>query len=75
MMRQTRFTTGLIAGAAIGAVAALLFAPNPGKENRQIVAARSGKLREKADGFFGRRGRGSASPEEVEASTNGVSLG
>ncbi len=71
MMRQTSFTTGLIAGAAIGTVAALLFAPKPGKETRQIVATRFGKLREKADGFFGRRGRESASPEEVGASTNG----
>ena len=52
VMRQPSFSTGLIAGAAIGTVAALLFAPKAGKENRQIVATRSGKLREKADGFF-----------------------
>jgi len=71
MMRQPSFSTGVIAGAAIGTVAALLFAPKAGKENRQIVVTRSGTLREKADGFFGRRGRERASPEEVGASTNG----
>jgi gas vesicle protein len=35
----------------LGAVAGLLFAPKPGKQSRQIVAARADELRNKADGI------------------------
>ena len=51
MVKTNKLVTGLIAGAALGAVASLLFAPKPGKESRQIVAARADELRTKADGF------------------------
>ena len=49
MVNTNKLVTGLIAGAALGAVAGLLFAPKPGKESRQIVAARADELRQKAD--------------------------
>ncbi len=51
MVNTNKLVTGLIAGAALGAVAGLLFAPKPGKESRQIVAARADELRNKADGI------------------------
>ena len=54
MVKTNKLVTGLIAGAALGAVAGLLFAPKPGKESRQIVAARADELRTKADGFRGK---------------------
>ncbi len=54
MVNTNKLVTGLIAGAALGAVAGLLFAPKPGKESRLIVAARADKLRNKADGLRGK---------------------
>ncbi len=54
MVKTNKLVTGLIAGAALGAVAGLLFAPKPGKESRQIVAARADELRNKADGLRGK---------------------
>ena len=54
MVKTNKLVTGLIAGAALGAVAGLLFAPKPGKESRQIVAIRADELRNKADGLRGK---------------------
>ena len=54
MVKTNTLVTGLIAGAALGAIAGLLFAPKPGKESRQIVAARADELRDKADGLRGK---------------------
>ena len=51
MVNTNKLVTGLIAGAALGAVAGLLFAPKAGKQSRQIVAARADELRNKADGI------------------------
>jgi gas vesicle protein len=51
MVNTNKLVTGLIAGAALGAVAGLLFAPKPGKQSRQIVAARADELRNTADGI------------------------
>ena len=51
MVNTNKLVTGLIAGAALGAIAGLLFAPKPGKQSRQIVAARADELRNKADGI------------------------
>ena len=48
---RNKLVTGLIAGAAVGVVVGLLFAPKPGKESRQIVASRAGKIRHKTGGF------------------------
>ncbi len=56
MVKTNKLVTGLIAGAALGAVAGLLFAPKPGKESRQIVAARADELRNKADGLRSKAG-------------------
>ena len=52
MVKQNNLVKGLIAGAAIGAVAGLLLAPKPGKESRQIVAFRAGEIRRKAAGYL-----------------------
>ena len=51
MVNTNKLVAGLIAGAAVGAVVGLLFAPKPGKESRQIVAARADELRNKANGY------------------------
>ncbi len=48
---RNKLLTGLIAGAAMGAVAGLLFAPKPGKESRQIVVSRSRGIRHKTGGL------------------------
>ncbi len=52
MVRQNNLVKGLVAGAAVGAVAGLLFAPKPGKDSRQIVASRAGEIRHKAAGYL-----------------------
>ena len=73
-MRQKSFTTGLMAGAAIGTVAALLFAPKPGKVTRRFVAHRSRNLQGKASGFASYlrvKMRREESLQEVGVSTNG----
>ena len=43
------FGTGLILGAAIGALAGLLLAPKPGEETRAEMLERTAGLREKAE--------------------------
>ncbi len=48
---RNKLLTGLIAGAAMGVVAGLLFAPKPGKESRQIVVSRSRGIRHKTSGL------------------------
>ena len=53
MASRNKFVTGLIAGAAVGTAAGLLFAPRPGKETRQVVSARTGDLRQKAGNYVG----------------------
>lgn len=49
---RNKLVTGLIVGAAVGAVAGLLFAPKPGKESRQMVVSRSRGVRHKTGGFI-----------------------
>ena len=51
MAERNQFVTGLIAGVVVGAVAGLLLAPKTGKESRQIVVARAGEVRGKADQY------------------------
>ena len=51
MVKTNKLVAGLIAGAAVGAVAGLLFAPKPGKASRKIVASRADELRTKVDGY------------------------
>ncbi len=52
MVKRNKLVKGLIAGAAVGAVAGLLLAPKPGNESRQIVAIRAGEIRHKAAGYL-----------------------
>ncbi|HAI09416.1 MAG TPA: YtxH domain-containing protein, partial [Dehalococcoidia bacterium] len=40
-MKSNKLFVGLIAGAAVGVAAGLLFAPKPGKESRSLVANRT----------------------------------
>jgi gas vesicle protein len=51
MVKSNKLFTGLIAGAALGVAAGLLFAPKPGKESRSLVANRTGNLRSKTGGY------------------------
>ena len=51
MAKVNQVYAGLIAGAAVGAVIGLLFAPKPGRESRRIVAARADDLRQKVGGY------------------------
>jgi len=44
MVKSNKLFVGLIAGAAVGVAAGLLFAPKPGKESRSLVANRTGTL-------------------------------
>jgi len=48
MADRNQLFAGLIVGAAVGAIAGLLLAPQTGKETRQIVTARAGEVRAKA---------------------------
>ncbi len=71
-MSQKTLTAGLIAGAAIGTVAGLLFAPKPGKVTRRFVASRSGEIGNKVGGaaiYIRGKMRREENPEPV--STNG----
>lgn len=64
MERSNKLVTGLIAGAMVGTVAGLLLAPKPGKQIRQMLAARAdqyaGILRRKAGKGKTREGNGSS---------------
>ena len=51
MADRNQWITGLIAGATVGAIAGLLLAPKTGKETREIVVARAGEVRQKADHY------------------------
>ena len=57
MVKTNKMVTGLIAGAALGAVAGLLFAPKPGKESRQIVTAQAVNLLNNPQGLPGQVGQ------------------
>ncbi len=76
MTRGNKLITGLVAGALVGAVAGILFAPKPGRESRGIVGAKAGEIRNKTGVYIGtvrekiRRGRSTETVEET--SENGV---
>ena len=53
---DNRLITGFIAGALVGVAAALLLAPNSGRETREMVAARASELRRRADELRQRAG-------------------
>ena len=69
MVKKDRLVTGLIAGAAVGTIVGLLFAPKPGKDSRQVVVSRAGEIRHKAGGFLdavrSRRKNGENHPDLV----------
>ena len=54
MEKRNHLVTGLIAGAAVGAVAGLLLAPKPGKVTRRFVAARARRTTGRYAGTFRR---------------------
>jgi gas vesicle protein len=56
MKNRNKIGIGLIAGALIGAIAGLLFAPKPGRDTREMVGARAGELRHRADEWRDRAG-------------------
>jgi gas vesicle protein len=61
MKKRDMFIVGLIAGAVVGAVAALLLAPKTGKETRRILANGMGNLwRRKPDGRESKDAMGSS---------------
>ena len=51
MPGTNQLVTGLVAGAAVGAAAGLLFAPKPGKVTRRFVAMRARGMRRKTSGY------------------------
>ncbi len=70
MKKTGTFLTGLLAGVAAGAVAALLLTPKKGEEAREIITGRAVDLKERASGPIeslrnrARRVRGQSSVEE-----------
>jgi len=53
MAKVKKFLPGVIAGAVVGAVAALLLAPKSGKETRKLLKDQASKSGEKASGGLG----------------------
>jgi gas vesicle protein len=76
MKNRNKIITGLLAGALIGSVAGLLFAPKTGKETRETMSDRANEWRDRAGDYVGnlreriRRGRETEAIEE--RSENGV---
>ena len=78
-MDKTKWAVGgVVVGAVLGAAAALLLAPNSGRENRQVLVSRTGELRQRAEGYVGnirdrfRRGRDEEGEEMGSSSGNSV---
>ena len=55
MTAKNVFVTGIIAGAAVGAVAGLLLAPKPGKVTRRFAVSRASRIGRQAGLYLGRR--------------------
>jgi gas vesicle protein len=53
MKNTNKIVTGLLAGALIGTVAGLLFAPKSGKATREIVGERANEWRNWAGDYVG----------------------
>lgn len=51
MANPSRFVSGMVAGAIIGAIAGLILAPKPGSDARELVRARTGEIRSKAETY------------------------
>jgi gas vesicle protein len=54
MKPRSSFLTGLLAGAAVGGVLALLFAPQSGKETRDKIKQKFKDLEDQLDGLKGK---------------------
>ena len=73
MPGTNQLVTGLLAGAAVGAAAGLLFAPKPGKVTRRFVAMRAIKMRRDTPSYIAglrrkiRRGAHEPLNHEVDA--------
>ena len=50
---ENTFVKGIVAGALIGGVAALILAPKTGKESRHLLASGAGQARHKAGKAWG----------------------
>jgi gas vesicle protein len=75
MGNNNKFLAGLIAGAVVGAVTALLLAPKSGKETRQLLKEKAGVVGEKAKDLKDIVARRISSGGEGERAGNGVSVG
>ncbi len=53
MANRNKLVTAVVAGAAAGAIAGLMFAPKTGKETRHIVSTRAGEARHKTGHYVG----------------------
>ena len=49
--KSNNLVSGLLIGAAVGAIAGLLWAPKLGKDSRRIVVVRAGELRQQANEY------------------------
>ena len=71
MMTSKQIVKGFVAGAAIGAVVGLLFAPKSGSETRQLLGNKTQGVRSKAGGYITSLKNRGRQVEEVE-SLNGA---
>ena len=70
---ERTFVKGLVAGAIIGGVAGIMFAPKTGKESRHLLASRAGQVRQKAGDAIGNmRKRTGKDQQEEMADNNGL---
>ena len=53
MAYRNKLVTAVMAGAAAGAIAGLMFAPKTGKETRHVVSTRAGEARHKTQLYVG----------------------
>ena len=78
MTKGNKLVAGLVTGAIVGSVIGLLFAPKSGKENRRIVAAGAGEIRQKAGDYVGtlrqKMRRGNIGEVSEEPSDNHVEI-
>ena len=73
MAKSDKFVAGLIAGAVVGAVAALLLTPKTGKENRKFLKDQASRLGEKAGTGLGDLfGKKPDAEKEAEHTGNGT---
>jgi len=69
MSKSINLPSVLVAGAIVGTVAGIMFAPRPGKETRKIVVNGAGKIQIRASDYIGNlrdKFRKEASPETLE---------